>query len=778
MTFIKIIRLSKLLEKAKEIKQASQNIDLTSLTLADIVMSKRRGHQHLLNDQKANKRKERKSLALNKNIKKILINSIIGNKKTNDNNDIMKKESSFTGIPETENRRFINPTKLKLINQTKSKIKVPFIDPNLDHDDEFLKFEKPGNFNNSSSQDLNSKILLLNNCNLTLFNVTNNINNQILINPEYFLNQNKKFSEDADHIEKIDSLSSNREEFNERDAPCVEYEIKLEELDLDDLNFINKDIKSENGDRKYKNPLKTELEIFLKINAIELEDLFDKHVVLIGEKNFNNKKRRSTFCKGINHFLNKIEQIGEVKAEINQSAMDSKSSERSQSSLSFSQEEKSKISKHSSFNCSNQDDTDFRNLKIKDKKNSEISGKNSDRQMIQKLSPMTSEFSNKQLNFLDDDQEEQKLIKNPIQNGGGNFSVVMEQVALEDKQIQKLHQSSKISKRRKTVELNPDRIKEAIKPSIQNNKPKKPECTETVEDKLTSSLANKLVLVIMMILVIVPVLDQDYIDEIRFTADEIPSLFRYCLEGLDLSFVESIKDLRYLKTLNLIYKNCIDLTENGFHFSEIENKDNLTNVKPFFYNINFTEYPLYQTLYKIAASNESLRLLIPEIAYQHPNWEMIKNSGRENYNFVTKIYYPDESDSKISLIYNNSTEGKLSAYLNILKILFIAIILLSGVYFFSNDIQVNVTIHLDKITTRIRNYLDNTDSLSENIQDNPSDCNDIRSAYQKALLVLEEKQGSTKSRKDDEIYVIDQNIKIIINLISISIGKPSMTLKK
>jgi hypothetical protein len=844
LTFIKIIRLSKLLETAKELKHGSQNIDLTSLTLADLVMSKRRGHQHLFNKQQNKKRLERKSVFINPNLTKVLINSKI--------NNIVKKET--LDITESENRQFIHPTKLNFINNKHSKIKVPLLDPNIEYSEQI---ENHPNFITSNSQDVNSKIFLLNNCSLTLLNVTNNFNNPVMMNSEN-LYKMREISEEEDTNKNKDLSSSsftNREQVNERDAPCVEYEIKIDELESDDLNFINKEIKSENGNKNFKNPLRIELENFLKINAIELEDLFDKNIVLIAEKDENKKKgRRSTFCRGINHFLNKIEQLEKTKHKINgksseedsdrnpsssdDSSHNDEDKQNSSENLDFSEISKScDLSGISQENISNVNENskinENGNLEnsysmVENKRNSNTKKKcyrvkestklvrpkslgikfgNTKRRASNpnnlsihdnhipnefNSSIKFDEVNNQPLKLLDGDEDDEiKLLEKDSQNKNKNnnkvndFVIHLKPGAIDNKEIQKIHQSSKINKRKKIAEEVPINKKEEASPNnqnsnqVKNNKVKKQEHTETVEEKLTSRLANKLVVVIMAILVIVPVLDLDYIDDIRFTSDQIPTIFRFCVEGLDVTFIKSIKDPSYMKTLNLIYKSCLDLAEDGSFISEIQNEDNSTTVEPFFYNINFTEYPPYDNLYKIAETDRYLMLLMPNRTYQHPNFKKVKSTGRENQEYVTKLYYPDESDSRIVIIYNNNTESSLTAGLNILKVLFIAIILLSGVFMFSNDIHLNVTRHLDKITIRVKNYLNNTDSLTENIKLDSSESGDIRTAYQKALLLLDEKEDDNKKKKnknDDEIYVIDKNIKIIINLISISIGKPSMNI--
>jgi len=77
--------------------------------------------------------------------------------------------------------------------------------------------------------------------------------------------------------------------------------------------------------------------------------------------------------------------------------------------------------------------------------------------------------------------------------------------------------------------------------------------------------------------------------------------------------------------------------------------------------------------------------------------------------------------------------------------------------------------------TRLKIYINNTDSLSEEINADSVGKGDLRSTYEKALLLLDQRESNIvkKKKRNDETEVIDRSIKVIINLISMSIGKPS-----
>jgi hypothetical protein len=824
------------LETAKELKKPQINIDLKSLTLANLVISKRRGHQQFFDKQQKKKKAERKSWTTNRKLTKILINSKKDNRVKNESS--VFPESAYTQLKSAKK-------KLSIINVSPSKIKVPMLDPNINYNN--YENENNPNYIISNSKDANSNIFLLNNFNLTLLNVTNTFNNQVIANTED-LGTVKEISEKKDSSESKEVNHSLEiiKEVNNYDTSAIDFVVEIDELDSDDLNFINKEIKSENGGKNFKNPLRIELDKFLKINAIELEELLnDKNIVLIAEKDENKKKgRRSTYCRGIQHFLNKIEDYkektnDEIRENPNEEGLDSSSDEEisqneedehsSRDNIEMSEfsnsSDSSRISQKNINDLSENSriDENLKNMEVEGiKKNSLIkSSKKSIRPyeiiklvklktcieksknnmkrtspdtlstyFIQRPSRINSsvkldEISNQSLKLLGDDKDDEVnfLEKDFFNKKNENDLIVhLKPGALELKEIKKFHKSPVLKKRRTTTEevtsitpIDASPEKQNINKKIVHRKAEKHQHTETLEEKLTSKLANKLVVVIMAILVVLPVLDVDYIDYIRFGSDQTQSIFRYCVEGLDVTFMKTIKDLRYIKALDLIYKNCLDLTYDGSSMSEMQNEDNSTIPEPLFYNINFTEYPPYQILYKIAETDKSIMLLMPNITYQHPDFIKVLNTGRENYDYVSKFYYPDDSNSTIVLILNNYMESSLSAVLNILKVLFIAIILLYGVYLFSNDIHLNVTRHLDKIQTRVKYYLNNTDSLSENIDQDSSGSGDLRTAYEKALLLLDQKENEKKKKpkNDNETYIIDKNLKIIMNLISISLGKQS-----
>lgn len=804
------------------------------MTLSNLIISKRRGFQEFLQKQQKKKKSTRNTWSKNGHVTKILINK---NKST-------LNSDKQTEIKETEYKKLnIARKKFSLFHFTPITVKAPIQDPNLEMPDEVIRINDNTNF-----RDNIPNFLIFNNCNINLSNITNNF---------YTCNENQ---ENLDSVKNKENLEKKQNYFNtinndEIITPIEDFVVEIDELDTEDLNFINRDTKSENGRQFFKNPLRIELDKFLDLNAIDLEELLnDKNIVLICEKEVNkNKGRRSTLCRGIQHFLNKIENAkeklnteNEIKESLNEESKSSSSSneedkmedkENSFSPSSASSRIEMSISSQNNIINESKDGWEFtktikkpQNLKKnnilanntgsnKVPYNDTISSKKFEhyKKSLINFSPSTNfnsnlhpplklfDISNRSLNHSDESDQKLCMYKDVYnskeckQNQIGVLSSLkpLKPVIPDIKHLKKFEKSPEIKKRKNGSESrNETDIKSSNISSLSkensniNNEHKKAshQPLKTVEEKLTSKLSNKLVIVIMTILVVLPVLDVDYVDSIRFADSENPTVYRYCLETIDQTFMKAIADVRYIKTLDLIYRNCIDLSDDGSSISgenlqiytNSENSNSTAKI-PLFYRLNFTLYTPYRDLYEILETEnyEKYKIFLPNITYEHPDFKQVLNTGRENFDYITKYYYPGDSDSSIIIVSNNQTESRMTAYLNIIKVIFIALILLLGVYMFSTDIQFNVTKHLDKIQSRVKYYLINTDSLTDNVEGDSNNSNDIRSAYEKALLLLDEKENekNKKTKKDNkndnETYVIDENIKIIINLISISLGRQS-----
>ena len=275
----------------------------------------------------------------------------------------------------------------------------------------------------------------------------------------------------------------------------------------------------------------------------------------------------------------------------------------------------------------------------------------------------------------------------------------------------------------------------------------------------------------MVILIIVPILDLDYVTTTIWASIEDEGFYldfhNLWIKSVHTAVLKSIENPVYLSTLNM----CVDRFKDASYDGSSLKESNFTDP-PLFLFYNFTLFKEYQLL-KSTYNNTKYFDLIPSENYEHPDYRKIIATKRNNFNFVDHKYQVSNY-SIIEIVYNTDVEKTLDSFLNVLKIVFISIVLLLGSYIFSQDIQHLVTRPLDLCMTRLKFYLSNTDSITENIEFDNDDKLDIRSAYEKALILIDRNQGKkSNSNAKLETKGIDNNVKILINLISISIGKPS-----
>ncbi len=874
---------------------------MTSLTLADLVLSKRklpdyRGVQNNLS-------RARGSMYIS-SVKKVIIES---GQEPNYRGSLLNPLNlvNFPKLTKQSSKKSSKKNNLiKIKDKINSSIKVPNIDPNIGYDYQKIDYEfSPNNLCSnildlqsssiSSVQENNSRVFLINNCNFTLLNVTNTYNggsNQKEIlskldNEELESSYNSQYQEVEEHYEhsENDELGLNPL----RDSSPIQ--IQLDVLEPDDIAFINKDVKSENGEKNFVNPIKKDLDYFLKLNAIEIKDLIkDDNLVILEEKTVTYKTRRTTSIDVKKFMVNMIDfknianyniPIKEHDSENSYSICSSSSRAKKSSrknDLTFSSN-KSKSSKNSkityskksdvsldfSIKCSNRDNDSFissnissdntkllkksaskfsksktSNLGYKNnQRKSEVSSIKIDRARIEinrngevegsyrsgtenrriqqgeLISDiLTRSISKVAINEQMMNQRNSKLNTSPQKRD--NNSVVssveckgilpdithnLRSDVIKFNDVQNFHKNKKEKSLQSTLAENENSVNSKKKyignvssPKMQQGKKRNqnykdgnsdksithnPEVNISLEDKLSEKLANKLVVLIMGILIVLPILDLEYFDTLIYTPDQTPTVQRYCLEALNTAFIKSLENPIYFKSIFIIYHTCLDLAEDGL---SLKSDYNFT-ASPYFFYFNFTQYTPFKNLMENYQSNDMLYFknlsfsFLPNNSYNHIDWDFVFENERNNLNFILDYFYPDESDSRIQYSYNNNLVQNLTSFLNVLKVVFIAIVLLLGAYIFSNDIHYYVTRHLDKVMTRLKIYINNTDSLSEEINADSVGKGDLRSTYEKALLLLDQRESNIvkKKKRNDETEVIDRSIKVIINLISMSIGKPS-----
>ena len=582
-------------------------------------------------------------------------------------------------------------------------------------------------------------------------------------------------------------------------------ENNIDIFDLDEQK--DDDLRSERCHTEYENPLKLDLNHFLERNAINLEDLlFDQMIVVIQEKKQGPRKSiilKDFVRQNFDDFFSKEEQDSSSGSNLNDShsntSKDDKSSVEKTKITSpnvVMTDQKETIEEENLFTklLLQRENTNLKLIDVKqstDDKSKEsfsdlksISEKQSRRSSSQ-MKSNKSELNNKSLPYSS--------------NYDARLHVALTNEALNVKteindQMERELQSQ--SFRRSSGQVN--------NPSTQLTE-KEDEEKESLEEKLTKKMTRKLISLILILLVFIPIFDASYIGMFIYDSSEVPTVPNYCLNSLDDAFTKSLTNLDYIGSINKIFSACLDLAEDGSSIkadnaapvsSSNESHQRLLNsagavdehhvvspYPPYFYYFNFSSYDNYYSLLDIinAQANASFYLkFLPNVSYQHPDYDYILHYEYSGYSYFRSYFSnEDNSNSTIEFVYNNNSEQYVQSILNIIKVVVVGFMLIGGSYFFTDLINYYVVRPLDKVMTRLEFYLNNTDSLNEEIEKDSIKQMDVKLAYKKALLMIEDKQSENKFLStNNETYELDNKIKMLINLISISIGKQSKLIYK
>lgn len=884
-TFIKIIRLAKVIEAAKELRHHRVVIDVSKVTLSEITIDKRKEKRASL--KKSFEDRPRRESVSKKKLRRIL-STLHANR---------PRRSLFH--PESPGKAKVVLSRDSLKHNTMS-INSPSkqsYDQNQD---------TPSTKMNLISFGVRNPKIILNNCNLKVYNITNNyhvLNTQQLtenLNSQENLKTYEHFEEksmekfDYENFENCKIVPKNEailkfEEDSQSDTFNTEINFSSYYNDIvgtnEEINYVEvirhehidildeeEKIKIENGifsEREldyFCNPLQRELDVFLDKNAIDVAELIeDKSLILIDEVENNSNyinyfpkkllKKISFITPKSKKSLNNLLTIGDQPSDItkNDQVIHEKKNQilKSPTTKKLSYMPQNKI-----FKLENNfpELSDLSKLKFKhskslksslfNKTDKNLDGLQSENEEIHK--PFMNQILNKpkllrKSTYSNDmiviSDSCTKTMKNKLKRKFSITSIIKEkddELNLKDQKTKDINNSylnSSVSKShfssscdsiptynletRKTEEViitenqdtenleciatrkdnftsltikAPDKaslnfgkiIKKKDSVLLKKNKLKKinkpiksTEGHQSLEDTLNSKLTSKLVVLIMFLMVVFPILDPDYINILFGSSEDDATVEFFCVNSLDDAFLKSINNTKYLPVLQKYWLNCLDAAEDGPSLMESNN-----TLMPYFLFFNFTNYMPYIELRKILKEKNINMSLIPDEIYIHPYYDYLNKHKRSNLNYKKRIFdNGDNFNSSINFVFNNNKTTNVESLLNILKIVFIAIFLLTGALIFSNDIHYFVIIPLDKVMIRLKLYLNNTDTLDEEIDMESFDKMDIQSAYKKALLLLDKKGHDGKiSYKKNETNAIDKNIMTLIHLISISIGKPSKRL--
>jgi hypothetical protein len=843
------VRLAKVIETAKELKHHPVVIDVSKVTLSEITIDKRK-------EKRASVKKSLEERPRRESVSKKKLRRILSTHHAN-----RPRRSLFH--PDSKTKVFVCRDETRHNSNTISQTKQSY-----DH------LDTPSNVNLISDGVRNPKIIL-NNCNLNVFNVTNNY--QVLNTQQ--LTENFNTQENLKTVENFDTLKTkedrdlyfednlqddtintdiyfssyyndiveNNEEFSYVEQIRHEH---IDILDEEEKIKIENQTYSEREIDYYCNPLQRELDAFLEKNAIDVAELIeDKSLILIDEKEntYNNhfpKKLMKKFSlirtvtkkslDDINVFCDQSPEKNKIKNEgiisypdnrILKSPTNKKHSYVPQNKVFKLENNFSDFSDFNRFKLRNSNTLKSSVNKLDNILEEEIEIKSKIPVPIKSKLLRKSTYSNDKIIMNDSytknmrnklmkkfsindvikEQEDDFKIEEknnissslskshfssscdsvPIKNFG---TIKTEEFFLTDNQ--EIENFERLGTRKDTFSSltvkTPStsfkgsfnyrkKIQKKNSVILKKNKMKKkivkePEVHQSLEDTLNSKLTSKLVVLIMFLMVVFPILDPDYINIIFGSSEDDATVESFCVNSLDDAFLKSIQNQTYLPVLQKYWLNCLDIAEEG---SSIKESNNTLN--PFFLFFNFTNYMPYYQLKKILEEKQINLTSLPEEIYSHPYYDYLAQHKRSNLNYKKKIFDNGDSfNSTIKFVFNNNVTMNVESLLNILKIVFIAMFLITGALIFSNDIHYFVIIPLDKVMIRLKLYLNNTDTLNEEVDIENLDKMDLQSAYKKALLVLDKKGQDEKiSYKKNETNAIDKNTMVLINLISISIGKPS-----
>ncbi len=289
------------------------------------------------------------------------------------------------------------------------------------------------------------------------------------------------------------------------------------------------------------------------------------------------------------------------------------------------------------------------------------------------------------------------------------------------------------------------RFAEALIKYIKKNKSKHIN-EASIGEKLTESINRKVVLMIMVLLVILPVIDDGYI--LTFYSDyELKFASGFCLQTMAMFYNTSLENPNALKMLNKVINNCVNITWED-------------EISPYILYLNFSKFETYRNVVD-KYGNTSYRDLLPNETYyanDYDNIIRVKRKSRD-YLFINSISFDN--------YYSNIVQSGLTARLGLFRTLFVSLLLVLSSVVFTNDVTVYVIKPIDLMTAKLHLYINNTDII---FKINPMNIK----INAKSIILLQNKNKKIKDPgiKNLETYWIDKLIKRLIRLVSLSVGKP------
>jgi len=228
-----------------------------------------------------------------------------------------------------------------------------------------------------------------------------------------------------------------------------------------------------------------------------------------------------------------------------------------------------------------------------------------------------------------------------------------------------------------------------------------------LDKKLTQNFTNRVILIIMVLLVVLPIIDLDFIFDLLYSKDVQPNYKYFCMDliystmNLSLYYPE-----KYLPLFNSTIESC---------FYGYGNLDNFTADRSlikqfpkdleFFMQLNFSNLDIFEQF------NNSTNFFKKEYLELNYFKNYTKNL-RLDVDYFDELYSYDENRT-FSYITNKVLFSTINCILSILKSFFVAVVLVFGTFLFTKDISFYVISPLEKLFTKLEIIFNSVDNLCE-----------------------------------------------------------------
>ncbi len=555
--------------------------------------------------------------------------------------------------------------------------------------------------------------------------------------------------------------------------------IKIEQIEILDDNDkmkIEDDLRSENYLDNYYNPIQKDLDNFLEKNAIDIDDLIeDKSLILLDdEKQKQFPKSNNLFSKFLQNVITKEPE----KKENNFQKFLGKSQKKK---ISFSKIKAKILNKNTEAEkekvMANEIENEKRKIinEVKDDYKIDESLNESKNHKVSEdlLKEIKSEKENILTSLFKTKKKEDEEANKKVSRTMNIFSSHVDNYD-EDKEL-KLGKKEEYSNETTKFNLKEEKENKESEEIYDNHLEEKKNIIKikTIEEKIGPALSAKLIAIIMILLISLPIMNSEYVNLFIFNPDESAAFF-FIVNSITKLIDNSNGDPKYLSGLFHFYNLALQSSEIQDSFEDEEYYS-----EPYLYYFDLSSYKPYINLYDKYINDTSYNMYLPNKTYFHFDYEKVVNERRSALNYDLKIYEYDDN-STIVLMFNRNSLQITSTTLNLLKTATVSIFIICGVLIFNHDITVYVAKPIDKVLKRLKYYLNNMDSLIDEsppeeiaLEINRSKTMKKRTSFFASKIPKYQDSAIKNPKSQIQSIDIDQNIKVLINLASMTIGTQS-----